>query len=162
MEERLKTEETQPMDPEFPYSMYVRSTHPPHHSSPPADYLHTFPHAAVTLLRSSVISLPLPSHHLASSALRALQVDTELSPLVKRTMRLTRADSQMAPNGVSAQSEDEEDNEALTVLLTEYKATTNRMLRVAVNGFMESLGVILGVMAELDQDVLCEELEQGV
>jgi EKC/KEOPS complex subunit PCC1/LAGE3 len=28
------------------------------------------------------------------------------------------------------------------------------MLRVAVNGFMESLGVILGIMEELDVDVL--------
>jgi EKC/KEOPS complex subunit PCC1/LAGE3 len=28
------------------------------------------------------------------------------------------------------------------------------MLRVAVNSFMESLGVILGVMEELDVDVL--------
>ena len=28
------------------------------------------------------------------------------------------------------------------------------MLRVAVNGFMESLGVVLGVMHELDVDVL--------
>jgi EKC/KEOPS complex subunit PCC1/LAGE3 len=34
------------------------------------------------------------------------------------------------------------------------------MLRVAVNGFMESLGVVLGVMAELDVDVLkAEEIE---
>jgi len=41
-----------------------------------------------------------------------------------------------------------------TVLRTEYKATTNRMLRVAVNGFMESLSVVLGVMEELDVDVL--------
>ena len=41
-----------------------------------------------------------------------------------------------------------------TVLRTEYKATTNRMLRVAVNGFLESLGVVLGVMEELDVDVL--------
>ena len=40
-----------------------------------------------------------------------------------------------------------------TVLRVEYKATTNRMLRVAVNGFMESLGVVLGVMEELDVDV---------
>ncbi len=43
-----------------------------------------------------------------------------------------------------------------TVLITEYKATTNRMLRVAVNGFMESLGLVLGVMEELDVDVLGE------
>lgn len=41
-----------------------------------------------------------------------------------------------------------------TVLRTVYTATTNRMLRVAVNGFMESLGVVLGVMEELDVDVL--------
>lgn len=40
------------------------------------------------------------------------------------------------------------------MLLTTYRATTNRMLRVAVNGFMESLGVVLGVMEELDVDVL--------
>jgi EKC/KEOPS complex subunit PCC1/LAGE3 len=34
------------------------------------------------------------------------------------------------------------------------------MLRVAVNGFMESLGVVLGVMEELDVDVLSEEIEE--
>ena len=51
------------------------------------------------------------------------------------------------------------DGKELTVLRTEYKATTNRMLRVAVNGFMESLGVVLGVMEELDVDVLAEELQ---
>ena len=49
------------------------------------------------------------------------------------------------------------DNVSLTILRTEYKATTNRMLRVAVNGFMESLGVVLGVMEELDVDVLAKE-----
>ena len=53
----------------------------------------------------------------------------------------------------------EDDDRSLTVLRTEYKATTNRMLRVAVNGFMESLGVVLGVMEELDVDVLSEEFQ---
>ena len=43
---------------------------------------------------------------------------------------------------------------------TEYKATTNRMLRVAVNGFMESLSVVLGIMEELDVDVFAAELEK--
>ena len=47
----------------------------------------------------------------------------------------------------------------LTVLRTEYKATTNRMLRVAVNGFMESLGVVIGIMEELDVDVLAEVVQ---
>ena len=59
-------------------------------------------------------------------------------------------------------------DEETTVLKTEYRATTNRMLRVAVNGFFESLGVVIQVMEELDVDVLhvkgLENLEgaQGV
>lgn len=40
------------------------------------------------------------------------------------------------------------------MLETTYRATTNRMLRVSVNGFMENLAVVLGVMEELDVDVL--------
>jgi EKC/KEOPS complex subunit PCC1/LAGE3 len=35
------------------------------------------------------------------------------------------------------------------------------MLRVAVNGFMESLGVVLSVMEELDVDVLLEKRASG-
>ena len=60
-------------------------------------------------------------------------------------------------NGSGPVSADDNDLERMTVLKTEYRATTNRMLRVAVNGFMESLGVVLGVMEELDIDVLAEE-----
>ena len=41
--------------------------------------------------------------------------------------------------------------------MTTYKATTNRMLRVAVNGFFESLGVVVGCMTELDVDVVGEK-----
>ncbi|KAI9784651.1 MAG: hypothetical protein M1839_001873 [Geoglossum umbratile] len=81
---------------------------------------------------SLTIDIPLPTPRLARIALRALQVDMELSPLVRRSF-----------------SQVEE-----SVLRTEYKATTNRMLRVAVNGFMESVSVVLGVMEELDVDVL--------
>lgn len=90
---------------------------------------------------SLVIDIPLPDNRLASTALRALQVDAELSPLVRRSFSLASLN-----NG-----DHEEDK---TILRTEYKATTNRMLRVAVNGFMESLGVVLQVMEELDVDVL--------
>ena len=53
-------------------------------------------------------------------------------------------------------SHDGED-ESKTVLLTKYKATTNRMLRVAVNGFFESVGVVLQVMEELDLDTIQNE-----
>jgi EKC/KEOPS complex subunit PCC1/LAGE3 len=39
-------------------------------------------------------------------------------------------------------------------LHVEYRATTNRMLRVAVNSFMESLNLVIEVMQQLDTDVL--------
>ena len=41
-----------------------------------------------------------------------------------------------------------------SVLRVKYEATTNRMLRVSTNGFMENLALVLEVMAELDADVL--------
>lgn len=63
-----------------------------------------------------------------------------------------------SPDDASAPSAE---HSTLTVLKTEYRATTNRMLRVAVNGFMESLGVVVGVMEELDGDVLDGEDEEG-
>lgn len=49
------------------------------------------------------------------------------------------------------------DQDDATVLRTVYRATTNRMLRVSVNGFFESLNVVLQVMQELDVDVLQEQ-----
>ncbi|EFQ97149.1 hypothetical protein MGYG_00192 [Nannizzia gypsea CBS 118893] len=124
---------------------------------------------------SLTISVPLPSYRLASSAMRALQVDLELSPLVKRTFRLTNPESSssgIAQNEPQVNRTLEEGriehaainnttgagDESLTVLETEYRAATNRMLRVAVNAFMDSLGVVVGVMEELDTDVLGQEL----
>lgn len=62
--------------------------------------------------------------------------------------------SPSAANAAHAHEEGLVRSEEESILRTEYKATTNRMLRVAVNGFMESLGVVLGVMEELDVDVL--------
>ncbi|TVY38929.1 hypothetical protein LSUB1_G005508 [Lachnellula subtilissima] len=97
---------------------------------------------------SLTIDLPLPTARLASAALQALRVDKELSPLVCRSF------STIFPFEGGDGSEE-------TVLRTEYKATTNRMLRVAVNGFMESLSVVLGVMEELDVDVLGVEAKEG-
>ncbi|EED14406.1 conserved hypothetical protein [Talaromyces stipitatus ATCC 10500] len=100
---------------------------------------------------SLVISIPLPTNRLASAALQAIQVDKELSPFVRRSFALK------APNASDETNRDEGD-ENKTVLETTYRATTNRMLRVSVNGFMETLGVVLGVIEELDVDVLKEEL----
>jgi EKC/KEOPS complex subunit PCC1/LAGE3 len=99
-----------------------------------------------------VVSIPFPTNRLASAALQALQVDQELSPFVRRNHAL------VARTGSAEQAEADADaDESKTVLETTYRATTNRMLRVSVNGFMERLGVVLGVMEELDVDVLKEE-----
>ncbi|ETI20573.1 hypothetical protein G647_08610 [Cladophialophora carrionii CBS 160.54] len=99
-----------------------------------------------------VIDVPLLSNRLASTALRALQVDAELSPLVRRKFTVVAADE---VNGdVGEEQKNGAEGSHRTILRTEYSATTNRMLRVAVNGFMESLGVVLQVMQELDVDVL--------
>lgn len=98
------------------------------------------------------VEVPFPTSRLASTALQALQVDKELSPLVSRHFALA---SSRDTAEASADS---------SILRVEYKATTNRMLRVAVNSFMESLSLIIDVMGELDEDVLavsdeCEPLE---
>jgi EKC/KEOPS complex subunit PCC1/LAGE3 len=86
------------------------------------------------------VDVPFPTARLASVALQAIGVDKELSPLVRRTL------STVAPQDGSGSQEN--------VLRVKYVATTNRMLRVAVNGFMESLNLVLEVMEKLDEDVL--------
>ncbi|KAF1981605.1 Pcc1-domain-containing protein [Aulographum hederae CBS 113979] len=80
------------------------------------------------------LRIPFPTSRLARAALLALQVDKELSPLVQRSFEIHDREN--------------------TILVVLYEATTNRMLRVSVNGFFESLGVVLGVMEELDVDVI--------
>lgn len=55
---------------------------------------------------------------------------------------------------VTISSPDDDDAAARSVLRAEYRATTNRMLRVAVNGFLESMAVVLGAMEELDVEQL--------
>ena len=98
------------------------------------------------------IDVPLPTHRLASAALHTLQVDAELSPLVRRSFALISLSPEVSQaNGDTGSLDTDEDKR---VLRTEYKATTNRMLRVAVNGFMESLSVVIQIMEELDVDVL--------
>ncbi|KAH6610526.1 hypothetical protein Trco_000546 [Trichoderma cornu-damae] len=110
-------------DPQFPCSMQVKSNF-------------------LTLLPQ--LRIPFPTPRLASTALKALQVDPELSPLVRR--RLSVASPSPAGSAGEAQ-----------ILQVQYQATTNRMLRVAVNSFMEGLKLVLEVMERLDVDVLAAE-----
>ncbi|GIZ40449.1 hypothetical protein CKM354_000378600 [Cercospora kikuchii] len=139
---------------------------------------------------SLTVHIPFPTNRLALAALRTLSVDQELSPLVKRHFSLVepvsniQSDPSKAPLEASlwdtppvqsteapssiVKSASSWENERKTVLKTEYKATTNRMLRVSVNGFFESLGTVIQTMEELDLDVVhakgLESLEgaQGV
>lgn len=137
------TNSAHPTNTDFPYSVYASSRH----------------QAIQKLTESRTINLPFPTHRLASSALQTLEVDTELSAHVRRTITLAHP-SREDLAGPREKKQKQDPDESKTVLQTTYSATTNRMLRVAVNGFMESLGVILGVMAELDVDVL--EAERAV
>ncbi|OAA68479.1 EKC/KEOPS complex, subunit Pcc1 [Niveomyces insectorum RCEF 264] len=107
---------------------------------------------------SLVIDVPFPTARLATVALQALSVDKELSPLVRRSFVVRAADaddgSDIAGGGSGGGDGDK------TVLRTTYEATTNRMLRVSVNAFLDSVGLVLEVMEGLDVDVL--EAEGGV
>jgi EKC/KEOPS complex subunit PCC1/LAGE3 len=73
-------------------------------------------------------------------------VDAELSPLVRRSFQLESSSGSTGDN----------------VLRVNYAATTNRMLRVAVNGFIESVGVVVGAMKDLDVDVIYEPVTEGL
>ncbi|KAI0175628.1 Pcc1-domain-containing protein [Hypoxylon sp. FL1284] len=92
---------------------------------------------------SLTIEVPFPTPRLASVALKALQVDKELSPLVRRAFSIVPS-TEATVNGDAAGN----------ILRTHYEATTNRMLRVAVNSFMDSLNFVIEVIQELDTDVL--------
>ncbi len=112
----------------------------------------------------SVINVPFPSQRLANIAFRALSVDQELSPLVRRSFSLTPAPS--LPTGPRAggdvNSSEGENVPPRTVLKILYRASTNRMLRVAVNGFFESIGVVLNVMEELDVDMISGPIKDSL
>ncbi|KAM0511348.1 hypothetical protein ACHAPE_009936 [Trichoderma viride] len=95
------------------------------------------------------LHFPFPTPRLASTALKALQVDPELSPLVQRHFSIASTSST-------------EPEQTAQVLQVEYQATTNRMLRVAVNSFMEGLKLVLEVMEQLDVDVLAAESKTAI
>ncbi|EPS45167.1 hypothetical protein H072_846 [Dactylellina haptotyla CBS 200.50] len=88
---------------------------------------------------SLVLNVPLPTPRLAAILARSLSVDKELSPFVQRSFSVSP--------------------DAADVLVIDYKATTARMLRVAVNGCMESLYLVLEVCQELDPSALEEQIE---
>lgn len=105
-------------------------------------------------LTRRTLHIPFPSNHLAHTALRAISVDAELSPLVRRSFSLTTPST--SSNSASTPESEK------SVLQVNYAATTNRMLRVAVNGFIESIGVVIGVMKDLDTDVVYEATKEGL
>ncbi|KAF2005723.1 Pcc1-domain-containing protein, partial [Amniculicola lignicola CBS 123094] len=102
------------------------------------------------------LHIPFPIPHLASTALLALSVDQELSPLVRRSFSI------IAPSPSKSPSPSPSSSDTKSVLRVAYSATTNRMLRVAVNGFFESVGVVIGVMKDLDVDTYEGEAVEGL
>ncbi|KAL2757138.1 hypothetical protein ACRALDRAFT_2102559, partial [Sodiomyces alcalophilus JCM 7366] len=94
------------------------------------------------------LEIPFPTERLADAAHKTLSVDKELSSLVRRSFSL-----RSQPR--------EGSHAAATILHVQYKATTNRMLRVAVNTFMESLSLVIEVMEHLDVDVLQQRQRQA-
>ncbi|KAL2213541.1 Pcc1-domain-containing protein [Sarocladium strictum] len=87
------------------------------------------------------LQVPFPTARLAKTALRAIQVDPELSPLVRRDLSVPDA----TPDR----------------LQVDYSATTNRMLRVSVNSFMDSLKLVVEVMEHMDEDVILAKATQS-
>jgi EKC/KEOPS complex subunit PCC1/LAGE3 len=102
------------------------------------------------LIEYSDIRIPFPTARLANIAIRSLSVDPELSSLVRRSLEVVEA-SIASQNGTQTNGTAGHDKTVLKVI---YAATTNRMLRVAVNGFFESLGLVVQVMEDLDEDVV--------
>ncbi|KIH86673.1 hypothetical protein SPBR_08752 [Sporothrix brasiliensis 5110] len=94
---------------------------------------------------SLVIDIPFPTARLATVALQALSVDKELSPSVRRSFAVQSA---------SDDDNNSDNANAKTILRTTYEASTNRMLRVSVNAFLDSVGLVVEVMGALDEDVL--------
>lgn len=109
--------------------------------------------------RYRLISVPLPTMRLASCAVRALEVDPELSSHVRRslTARPRRSGIISESESVSSSSTGNDGDAVEAELSALFEASTNRLLRVAVNGYMESLRLVIGVMEELDVDVLAAE-----
>ncbi|KAG6362149.1 hypothetical protein INS49_010378 [Diaporthe citri] len=98
------------------------------------------------------IDVPFPTARLSSIAIKAITVDKELSPLVRREFSTVNGAS--ASGGAGGVDGGDDDVTGQNVMRVLYKATTNRMLRVSVNSFMDSLSLILEVMERLDADVL--------
>lgn len=103
----------------------------------------------------SQIDVPFPTARLSSIAIKAITVDKELSPLVRREFSTVSVASASGGAGVRVDGTGNDDDvTGQNVMRVLYKATTNRMLRVSVNSFMDSLSLILEVMERLDADVL--------
>jgi EKC/KEOPS complex subunit PCC1/LAGE3 len=100
------------------------------------------------------LHIPFPTPQLAHTAQLALSVDAELSSLVRRAFSL------VSPNETSSTTSLKAEDVEQSILQVSYAATTNRMLRVAVNGFIESVGVVIGVMRDLDTDVVYEPVQE--
>ncbi|CAK7564261.1 MAG: hypothetical protein SEPTF4163_002148 [Sporothrix epigloea] len=105
---------------------------------------------------SLIIDIPFPTARLATIALQVLSVDKELSPSVRRSFSLHGAGYTALENATTG---DAGGADTAAVLRTTYEASTNRMLRVSVNAFFDSIGLVTEVMEGMDEDVLAFEAD---
>ncbi|KAK9452284.1 CTAG/Pcc1 family [Limtongia smithiae] len=83
------------------------------------------------------LTIPFPSCREAEIAYKAISPDPELKP--DQFTQQLRHGPAAGEGGRSGE------------LVAEFAAASDRVLRVGVNGFMASLGVVVGCLAELDE-----------
>lgn len=125
----------------------------------------------LTSRRTSVLDIPFPTPRLALIALRSLRVDKELSSLVARSFELVVDEGNGASSteaaivndgsGESREADGAEEAGRGTILRAHYRASTNRMLRVAVRSYLDSVALVLDVMASLDSDIVAARAAAG-
>ncbi|KAK9481110.1 CTAG/Pcc1 family [Lipomyces japonicus] len=90
------------------------------------------------------VLIPFATWRQASIAVSALSPDPQLRP-----------DQFVQVLSISGRHDDDiknnKDDDIQTGLLAQFEAASERVLRVGVNGFFESLGVVIGCLNELDE-----------
>ncbi|KAK9385895.1 CTAG/Pcc1 family [Lipomyces mesembrius] len=89
------------------------------------------------------LTIPFSTSRQAQIAYNAISPDPQLKP-DQFTQVLSVSDASGTSDELSAGR----------ILVAEFDAASERVLRVGVNGFLESLGVVVGCLRDLDYDAL--------
>ncbi|KAK5115344.1 hypothetical protein LTR62_001544 [Meristemomyces frigidus] len=147
------------IDPEFPCSLLIHIPFPTHRLAKVAlGSLSADEELSLLVKRSfSLIAVAHQGSTIDRGSLAVTGANDNVKATTDSVRDLKTSPAPQPSHNVGTHDDLTTDKELATVLRVDYKATTNRMLRVAVNGFFESLGVVIQVMEELDVDVLHEK-----